>query len=1016
MFEAATFDQVFRSLNPAQQRAVETTDGPVMVIAGPGTGKTQILAARIANILLKTDTNPSSVLALTFTESAATNMRERLVSMIGKTGYYVQIQTFHAFCAEVIVTHPEYFSINRESQPLTDLERYQLFESLFTDLELEILKPLNAPYFYLRESMKNISDLKREGITIADFQKLVHAEQALYEQEEPDLKKGEKTKRQKLIQKNLELLKVYAAYQERLQHTHRYDFEDMISLVKVAFVEHPDLLLEYQEKLLYFLVDEYQDTNASQNQVVDLLTSYWGDDANIFVVGDPNQAIYRFQGASIENVISFTKRYPTATVITLETGYRSPQKIYTAAADLIKENQLSDLVIGTGDNQVQLHQALTSVHPDGDLIEVYRAPSQTLEAVYVAERIKSLLANGVQPQEIAVLYRNNADAADFAQALSKWGIQYQIDGGNNVLSELHICQLLNVLKVITSIRDGSEDGLLYEVMQYEWIGLDSLLVMKAARAASKAHVTLLEVILKGYSFFKEHEVSQVVSKDEFNHLLVFVTKLQEWSARDANLVLSAWFELVMTDSGYLPWILTQSDKVDLVTSINSLYREVTALVEQKPDARLDDFLLNIATLQEHNIAITKEDLNVEQAAVHLSTVHKAKGQEWLYVFLVRCVDGKWGNTTQRNILPLPSGIVKHTDLSHKERNEDDRRLFYVALTRTKQNMIITYPETVITNNRSKEMLGSVFIEEIKPHTRGVIDAISQSVASESDTFLAQLLEPAAPVKRSDEERAFFRKLVADLPLSVTALNIYLKSPEQFVTEVLLRVPTAVSPHLAFGTAMHRALEAWNRALLRNGTVPALDHVLEVFTQNLSELPLSQPELDLRLNHGREVLTAYYQERKSLATKPLYIERQFGYGFNKTYLDDIPLSGRIDRVDWIDEARNTAHVIDYKTGKPRTEGEIEGKTVSAELSDREKELPESIRGPYKRQLLFYKLLAELDPSFGPTIETGAFEFVEPDKQNGKFITRTFSLPDEAVSDLKDLIQEVMHEIRSLAFLD
>lgn len=1016
MIEAATFDQIFRTLNPAQKRAVETIDGPVMVIAGPGTGKTQILAARIANILLKTDTNPSSILALTFTESAATTMRERLVSMIGKTGYYVQIQTFHAFCTEIIATHSEYFSINRESQPLTDLERYQLFETLFDELQLDILKPLNTPYFYLRDSMQNISDLKRESISVSDFQQLVAAEKALFEQEEPELKKGEKTKRQKLIQKNTEFIEIYSAYQERLQQTQRYDFEDMISLVKVAFTEHPDLLLEYQEKLLYFLVDEYQDTNASQNQVVDLLTSYWGDDANIFVVGDPNQAIYRFQGASIENVISFTKRYPTATVITLETGYRSPQIIYTAAADLIKENQLSDVLIGEGESQLQLNQTLASVHSGGEPIEVYKAPSQTLESVYIAERVKALIASGIQPQEIAVLYRNNADVVDFAQALSKWGIRFQIDGGNNILAEQHICQLLNLLKVIHTIRSGSEDGLLYEVMQYEWVGLDSLLVMKAARAASKGRVTLIDMILKGYSFFQEHEVSQVVSEAEFNQLVEFVTKLQEWGASESNLVLSTWFTLIMTESGYLPWILNQSGRVDLINGVNSLYREVVFQVGRNPNVNLVEFLTSIQTLQEHNLAITKEDLNVEQDAVHLSTVHKAKGKEWLYVFLVRCVDGKWGNVKQRNILPLPSGIVKHTDLSRKELNEDDRRLFYVALTRAKQSFIVTYPETVITGNRSKETLGSVFVEEIKTHTKLVRDTTSENIVNQSDVFLAQLLEPVTPRDRTNEEKEYFRKLVKDLPMSVTTLNTYLKSPELFIREILLKVPTIPSPHFAFGTAMHRALEAWNRALQRDGAAPALDYILDVFTQHLSEQPHFQQDYEQRLKRGREVLTAYYHEHKDDLQQPLFIERQFGYGFTKTYLNDVSLTGRVDRVDWKNQAENTAHVIDYKTGKPRTEGEIEATTASSDLSDREKELPESIRGPYKRQLLFYKLLADLDPSFTPTVETGSFVFVQPDSQNKKFITRTFVLTDESVNDLKQLIQEVMSEIRSLAFLD
>src|SRR3989344_1671794 len=206
-----------------------------MVVAGPGTGKTQVLVPRGAYILSQTDTNPQSILALTFTDSAARNMKERLVSMIGQTGYYVQISTFHAFCQEVIATHPEFFAIDRHSQPLTETEKFQLFESIVLELKLQVLKPLNQPLFYLPEMMSAISALKKEGVTTDDYVQLV--KNWADRDDQPGLSKSKtgQAQRQKMVAKNQELGEIYRLYQQRLRQNLRYDFDDMIALVVAAF-------------------------------------------------------------------------------------------------------------------------------------------------------------------------------------------------------------------------------------------------------------------------------------------------------------------------------------------------------------------------------------------------------------------------------------------------------------------------------------------------------------------------------------------------------------------------------------------------------------------------------------------------------------------------------------------------------------------------------------------------------------------------------------------------------------
>jgi len=294
----SSFKQVYRQLNTEQKRAVDVIDGPVMVMAGPGTGKTQVLSARIAHILQKTDTDPSSILALTFTQSATKNMRQRLLAMIGRTAYYVQINTFHGFCEEVISSYPDVFTIDSQAQPVSDLDKYLILKDIILSLPLDKLKPINRPLFYLKEISHKLSELKREGVSQHNLTELLNQWQRELAANPDSLSPVKLEKQLAQYAKNRELVQIYERYQQALAKQNRYDFDDMISLVVEAFSHNQLLLRDYQEKLLYFLVDEFQDTNSAQNKVVDQLASYWGEKANLFVVGDPHQSIFRFQGAS----------------------------------------------------------------------------------------------------------------------------------------------------------------------------------------------------------------------------------------------------------------------------------------------------------------------------------------------------------------------------------------------------------------------------------------------------------------------------------------------------------------------------------------------------------------------------------------------------------------------------------------------------------------------------------------------------------------------------------------------
>ncbi|MDR0462784.1 MAG: UvrD-helicase domain-containing protein, partial [Pseudomonadales bacterium] len=312
------FEQNYQLLNDNQRLAVDTLEGPVMVIAGPGTGKTQVLTLRIANLIKSDVAEPENILALTFTNAAAANMRKRLVEMIGVTGYQVRICTFHAFCSTIIGDNGQYFPLNQKSEALSDLATYEIFEEILTKLRLQKLRSTKEKFYYLKDIISSISTLKREGVSEAEFEKIVETQKIEFAQQKDELKKPEIKKWQTNIAKWEDLILIYNEYQQLLQKKNLFDYSDMINFVKDAFIKHEDLLLNYQEQFQYLLVDEYQDTNGAQDNIIDLLTSYWKENANVFVVGDPNQSIYRFQGASLENFLGFVERYPKAQIVGLD--------------------------------------------------------------------------------------------------------------------------------------------------------------------------------------------------------------------------------------------------------------------------------------------------------------------------------------------------------------------------------------------------------------------------------------------------------------------------------------------------------------------------------------------------------------------------------------------------------------------------------------------------------------------------------------------------------------------------
>jgi DNA helicase-2/ATP-dependent DNA helicase PcrA len=306
------------------------------------------------------------------------------------------------------------------------------------------------------------------------------------------------------------------------------------------------------------------------------LASFWGEQANVFVVGDPHQSIYRFQGASVENIYGFMTYHQQW--LSVKEGYRCPQIIYDAAHQLISNNTLT--TDDTNPERTQLVSSLSQrLHSANSLQtqpELFVAPSQLLELVQVAEDITALIKSGVKPQEIAVLYRTNAEAAQIQQVLERWNIAYEIDGGSDVLQSEVMCELLSLCQIIESLRSGDEAFELFEILGYPWLKRPSIVLV--ARAAGKCKTSIYDLLQKGYDFYVECDPGTPVTSDQFAPFTELLAKLEGWAILDSHVTFPEWFETILNDTGLLEWIKNQDNKIELLLNVNALFSEIKKLV------------------------------------------------------------------------------------------------------------------------------------------------------------------------------------------------------------------------------------------------------------------------------------------------------------------------------------------------------------------------------------------------------------------------------------------------------
>jgi DNA helicase II / ATP-dependent DNA helicase PcrA len=654
------------TLNPAQRRAVDQTEGPVLVIAGPGAGKTQLLTARIGKILLDTDTKAHNILCLTFTDAGAQAMRQRLIQRIGPEAWRVPIFTFHAFCNRVIQDNLEYFG-KKQLDPVSELERIEIVRGLLAKLPTDHpLREGKKDVFLYENQLRDLfSNMKKQDWTPgalhrhADLfiQEMPQNPDFLYQRNAKGYKKGDlkATLAASWTEKMLRLkaaADLFPKYVNSMERAGRYEYEDMVLWVTRAFEKNRALLQGYQERFQYVLVDEFQDTNGVQFHLLNLLLDYW-EIPNVFIVGDDDQSIYEFQGARLENLRNFYEKYRIGLeTIVLESNYRSSQDILDAAFALIAYNEIR--AVRAIDVPIEKRLKAEKIDFKSTAMELHAYENPLQETAAVFARIAGLLDGGIPAEEIAVLYAKHKQVEALQALLEKKGILYHSKRPVNILDTPQVRQLRELLRYLHEEGKQAFSGehRLFRILHNACFGLASIdlakiawslrqtaaepvteLYEKIGKRKSKAH--FWRVVLGDATWLQEIGLEDPAAVLSVHH------KLNQWIADVANLALAPLLERLIAQSGMLSYALNHADKVPMLQVLSSFLAFVKQESERTPRLSLSRLLELLDSMDDNKVPIPLQAALSDGPGVQLLTAHAAKGLEFGYVFLMGCTEDAW---------------------------------------------------------------------------------------------------------------------------------------------------------------------------------------------------------------------------------------------------------------------------------------------------------------------------------------------------------------------------------------
>lgn len=955
------FQELYKKLNPRQREAVDTIEGPVMVIAGPGTGKTSILTLRIANILQKTDTPASGILAITYTEAGVKAMRKKLREIIGTRSDDIRIHTFHSFAVSVIRDFPDHFPHLFETEPATDIESRYFIEEILRRKEFADLRPFGKPDMYIDPILRAISEAKKEAHTPEMIKSFATDTIAAIQADETQISSRGKTKgelkadaKKKIekCEKTTLFADVYELYEQAKKDAEKIDFDDMIFELQTALKRDELLLRLLQEQYLYLLIDEHQDTNDSQNDLILMIADFF-DTPNVFIVGDEKQAIYRFQGASVENFLRFKSVWRDVKLIQLDTNYRSQQKILDAGFRLIENNYEEG-------EHTELRLELRSGKKDTQErpITIVKTESITDSEGYMAKKIQEMLSaeseaeSGVKT-EIALIVRTNAAVGRLKRLCESYGIK--------------AASVRNV-----GIFEHPAGGLFFDLLSAIKNPLDSEALSRTVAAglwgiSFEEQIASLKII-RSFGEVKEGELSNKLK-----------TLRESIFSGDP---LGFLFE-VAEMSGYIEKISVEPERVEIWRGIIAFAETILRSRDNSSDTVvLIDELISYRNLSEQKqVKVSSGD---SDARVKIMTAHGSKGLEFDYVFIPYATESFWMKKSHSSFFVLPfEKPSKDDDV------KDSRRLFYVALTRAKKHAeILTHNEL---ENGEMELtlrfIDELGEENIEIQNIGKMKFVPyQPRKTGEEKFKTSYLEAA-------------KRVLTDSGLSVTALNHFLTCPNSFLYKSVLRIPELPNANSEKGNAMHTALACVFRSDLAFRKGP-----IENIEKSIKEKAFEYLENSFLRKFEIEALKRTLEEEipvMTLGLKDLFVsEGKMSVEKSATgEVGNVLIHGKLDLVIFGEDA---VEVFDFKTKKGMTQAEIKGETKNSD-------------GGYFRQLVFYNLLLSQHPDAqGKTINS-SLVFLTPDEQ-GRIRRESLPVSVEDLNAVKENIATLAESVFSGALLE
>ena len=872
---------VLEGLTVEQRQGVCHGEGPLLIVAGAGTGKTTVITRRIAHLILSGQARPGEILALTFTDKAAQEMQERVDLLLPLGFVDTTICTFHSFGDKVLRQFALELGLQQDYRMLDDTGQVLFLRHHLFRLPLRQLRPLGNPTTHLRALKQHFGRLKDECI---DPERYVEwADQlAASAQRVPGL-----LERAELQQ---ELAACYRAYQELLLKDGRCDFADLVYRPLQLLRDRPGVLQRLQQKYRFILVDEFQDTNGSQFELVRLLAA---SHQNLTVVGDDDQSIYAFRGAAISNILQFREFYPQAAQSVLTQNYRSLQPILDASYGLIQNNNPQRLEVI---NQIdkRLHAAREELQPlAAPPLEYTRFDTVSDEAEAVAQRIVSWAEeHALMYADFAILIRTNRDSNAYLRALNQFEVPYRFSGNEGLYRRPEVRLLTSIVRVLVDPHDGQS---LFYLLSSDFYACAARDLVRLSNYAQREHGTLLNQVERALQEQPPELTSLPVLQrfhDDYQQFLELIPKLQPGPLLYQFLQGSDWWRRVTEGE--------VENAQALVQNVARFFDVIGRFSEEHEEGNLADFVQYLDLLIESGDSPSVVESDTLDDAVQVLTVHRSKGLEFPVVFLVGLNEDRFPNRLRPEDLEFPWPLLETStpadELSHLQ---EERRLFYVAITRAQRHLWMSGAND--TGMRRKQ----------KP-SRFVREALGRAASQVSAPRMHSLerIRRAAPVEPAPRSAEASPPRLLDL--SHQRIHDYLDCPHRYYLAYVLRIPQPESHNQTFGTALHDCISWFLKLRQEEQRLASLDELQERFRAQWRRVGcLNGEHAQQRLEQGLDCLQRFWQDEAGSSVVPQLIEQEF-----VVRLDDVRIRGRIDRVDKLENGM--VKITDYKSSPVTTQ--------------------------------------------------------------------------------------------------